>query len=217
MKRTFKLFKSTVPAILAISALLLSVPAKGDIVLSIESVTGAPGSTGMFDVLLTNTGPSSQNITAFNFELTTIDTNITFTDVTTATSTAPYIFPDSFFGPDITTFAIDQSVEAGDVEGTFTGTDVAAGATYGLGNVSYSIDPGALNGEVAEIDFTAYPATSLTDSDGNNVVFTSQSGFITVQTSSVPEPSTALPLAGAVLFGGLLIRQRRRQITPKQI
>ena len=211
MKTTFKFFSSMAPAILAIAALLISAPAKGDIVLSIESVTGAPGSTGMFDVLLTNTGPSSQNITAFNFELTTIDTNITFTDVTTATTTATYIFPDSFFGPDITTFAIDQSVEAGDVEGTFTGTDVAAGATYGLGNVSYSIDPGALNGEVAEIDFTAFPATSLTDSDGNDVAFTSQSGFITVQTAAVPEPSAALPLAGAVLFGGLLIRQRRRQ------
>jgi hypothetical protein len=210
MKITFKFFSSTAPAILAVAALLLSVPAKGDIVLSVESVTGAPGSTGMFDVLLTNTGPSSQNIAAFNFELSTIDTNITFTDVTTATTTAPYIFPDSFFGPDITTFAIDQSVEAGDVEGTFSGTDVAAGATYGLGNVSYSIDPGALNGEVAEIDIEAYPDTSLTDSDGNNVVYTSQSGLITVQTSTVPEPSAALPLAGAVLLGASLIRQRRR-------
>ena len=41
------------------NALLLSVPAKGDIVLSLESRYGAPGSTGnIFDVLLTNTGGS---------------------------------------------------------------------------------------------------------------------------------------------------------------
>ncbi len=190
----------------AVVAMLLSVPARADMVFSIESVTGAPGSTGTFDVLLTNTGPSDQNIAAFNFELTTSDTNITFTDVTTSTTTATYIFPSSAFGPDITTFAIDQSVEAGDVDDTLLGTDIAAGATYGLGNVSYSIDPGALNGEVAGIDFVAYPQTSLTDSDGNNVSFTANSGTITVQTSTVPEPSAAFDI---ILFGAWLISRRR--------
>jgi hypothetical protein len=74
----------------------------------------------MFDVLLTNTGPSSQNIAAFNFELTTVDTNITFTDVTTSTTTAAYIFSDSLFGPDITTFTSAQSVEAGDLDAKAT-------------------------------------------------------------------------------------------------
>ncbi len=205
MKTISKLFGAT-----AIAALLLSVPARADIVLSIEDVTGAPGSTGTFDVLLTNTGPSDQNIAAFNFELTTADTNITFTDVTTSTTTAPYIFPSSFFGPDITTFAIGQSVEAGDLDSTFVGTDVASGATYGLGNVSYSIDPGAPNGDAATIDFAAYPQTSLTDSDENNVSFTPQSGTITVQTSTVPEPSAAIPLAGALLLAISLFRQRRQ-------
>jgi PEP-CTERM motif len=210
MKATFSLISKTAPAVFAIAALLLSVPAKGDIVLSMESVTGAPGSSGAFDVLLTNTGTSSQNIAAFNFELTTADTNITFTDVTTDTTNAPYIFPDSFFGPDITTFAIDQSVEAGDVDATFNGTDVAPGATYGLGSVAFSIAPGAVNGEVAEVDFSAYPATSLSDNDGNNVDFTAESGTITVLTSTaVPEPSTVLLLA-AGLLGIAALRKHRR-------
>ena len=210
MKTTFKVFSAMGPAILASAILLLSVPAKGDIVLSIESVTGAPGSTGVFDVLLTNTGSSSVNVAGSNFELTTADTNITFTDVTTSTTTAAYIFPDSLFGPDITTFAISQSVEAGDLDATGNGTDVAAGATYGLGSVSFSIDPGATDGEIAEIDFADFPNTSLSDSAGANVDFTPTSGTITVQTSSttVPEPSTALPLAGAVLFAAWLIRRR---------
>ena len=83
-------------AIFAVAALLVSLPAKGDIILSVESVTGAPGSTGMFDVLLQNTGTVSQNIAAFNFVLTTSNPDITFTDVTTDTTTATYIFPSSF-------------------------------------------------------------------------------------------------------------------------
>jgi hypothetical protein len=214
MKTTCKLISKMALVVLAIAVLLLSVPAKADIVLSLESVTGAPGSTGTFDVLLTNTGPSSQNIAAFNFELTTADTNITFTDVTTATTTATYIFPSSFFGPDITTIAGGQTVEAGDVDATFNGTDVASGATYGIGNVSYSINPGASNGEIAEVDFAAFTDTSLVDSQFNNVGFSSESGTITVQTSSttVPEPSTALPLAGAMLVAASLIRWRRRTV-----
>ena len=211
MKTRYKLICKTALPALAIASLLLSVPAKADIILSAESVTGAPSSTGTFDVLLTNTGPSSQNIAAFNFELTTADTNITFTDVTTSTTTATYIFPVSFFGPDITTptLAGPQTVEAGDVDATFIGTDVAPGATVGLGSVSYSIDPGALNGDIAEIDFSAYPQTSLSDSGGFNVDFTPQSGTITVQTSTVPEPSQG-GLMIFVLAGSAILLQRRR-------
>jgi len=211
MKTTCSLISRTALAVFAIAVILLSIPARADIVLSVESVTGAPGSSGTFDVLLTNTGTSSQNIAVFNFELTTADTNITFTDVTTSTTTAPYIFPSSFFGPDITTPPINPgTVEAGDVDATFAGTDVAPGAIYGLGNVSFSISSGATNGEIAQIDFAAFPSTSLADSSGDTVGFTPQSGAITVQTSSttVPEPSTALPLAGAVLLGAWLIRRR---------
>ncbi len=199
------------PAVFAVAVLLISLPAKGDIILSIESVTGAPGSSGVFDVLLTNTGPSDQNIAAFNFELTSANTDITFTDVTTGTTTATYIFPTSGTGPDIVTFASGQTVEAGDFDGAFNGTDVASGATFGLGSVSFSIDPGATNGETAEIDISAFPASSLVDSNFSNVDFTTQSGTITVQTSSaVPEPATALPLAGALLIAALFAHKRRR-------
>jgi len=211
MKTTCKLISKTALAVLAVAMLLLSVPAKADIVLSLESVTGAPGSTGTFDVLLTNTGPSAQNIAGFDFELTTADPNITFTGVTTATTTAAYIFPDSLFGPDIATLASGQTVDASDLDASGSGTDVGSGAIFGLGNVSFSIDPGATNGEIAEVDFTAYTVTSLADISGTNVDFTPQSGTITVQTSSttVPEPSSALPLAGAMLLGAYLIRRRR--------
>ena len=198
-------------AVFAVGLLLLSLPAKGDIVLSVESVTGAPGSTGMFDVLLTNTGASSQNIAGFNFELTTANPDMTFTDVTTGTTTATYIFPFSLFGPDITTpMAPGQTVEAADVDALGLGTDVAAGVKYGLGSVSFSIAGGATNGETAEIDFVPFPATSLADNNVSNVDFTVQSGTITVQTSAVPEPANvALPLATAVLIAAVFARKRR--------
>ncbi len=197
----------TALSILIGGSLLLSVPVKGSSILSIESVSGAPGSTGTFDVLLTNSGGSPQNIAVFNFELTTSDTNITFSGVSTSTTTATYIFPSSFFGPDITTFATGQSVEAGDVDATLIGTNIGPGATFGLGNVSYSIAPGAGNGEIAEIDFAAFPGTSLADSGANNVGFSAESGTITAESSSVPE-STTVPLAGALLAGAWLIRRR---------
>jgi len=202
-------------AVFAVAVLLVLIPAKGDgIDLSIESVSGAPGSTGTFDVLLENTGGGTQNIAAFNFVLTTANTDITFNDVTTNTTTATYIFPSSFFGPDIVTPPTGgQTIEAGDVDATLLGTDVADGATYGLGSVSYSIAPGAVNGETAEIDFAAYPDTSLSDNDGNNVPFTNESGTISVQTSSstVPEPATSWPLAAALLITAFFAHKRRRR------
>jgi hypothetical protein len=209
MKTTGGLISKTALSVLTGAALLLSLPAKGSSILSIESVSGAPGSTGTFEVLLTNTGASPQNIAAFNFELTTSDTNITFTGVSTSTTPATYIFPSSFFGPNITTFATGQSVEAGDVDATFAGTNVGSGATYGLGNVSYSIAAGAVNGGIADIVFAAFPSSSLSDSGGNNVPFTAESGTITSESSSVPEPSTTLPLGGALLAVAWLIRRRK--------
>jgi len=209
MKAICSFISKRAPAVFAIAVLLLSAPAKGDIALSIESVTGAPGSSGAFDVLLTNTGASSQNIAAFNFELTTANPDITFTDVTTATIAA-YLFPASLFGPNITTIASGQTVEAGDADALFNGTDVGPGATFGLGSVSYSIAGGAPNGEVAQINFSAYPATSLADSSGNNVDFTPGSGTITVQTSAVPEPRATALLLAALVIAAVFARNRRR-------
>ena len=212
--KILRAFKSRIVLSIPAFALLLLAPqVKGDgIVLSVEDVSATAGSSGTFDVLLTNDGTTTQNIAVVAFGLTTTDTNISFNDVTTGTTTAPYIFPVSAFGPDIVLAASNQSVSALDEDGSaaFTGTDVAPGATYALGSVSYTIAGGASSGEIADIDFVDYPTTSLSDAAANNVDFTAESGTITVQTlSTVPEPSTALPLCAAVLALAALIRGRR--------
>ena len=74
----------------ALLALLFSPAVRADLVLSMQPViSAAPGSTGnAFDVLLTNTGASSVDLGAFAYEITTADTDISFTDADTST-TAP--------------------------------------------------------------------------------------------------------------------------------
>ena len=51
------------PLLVLLFTLLATPHASADVILSLESVSAAPGSTGnQFDVLLTNTGPSSLNV-----------------------------------------------------------------------------------------------------------------------------------------------------------
>ena len=60
----------------------------------------AGSSNDSFDVVLQNTGPSAVTVAGFSFGLTS-SSNVTFTDVTTATAMT-YIFNgNSLFGPDI--------------------------------------------------------------------------------------------------------------------
>ena len=59
--------------------------------------------------------------------------------------------------------------------------------------------------------FAAFPNTSLSDNNFNNVDFTADARHDHSprrQSTTVPEPSTALPLAGAMLLATWLIRRR---------
>jgi hypothetical protein len=203
MKRTFI-------AMFAAGLLLCAAPARADISLSIRPVSAAPGATGTFDVLLANTGVSSVNIAGFSFELSTTNTDITFGDVTTSTVTAPYIFTNSDYGPNIWVTTGAQIVTASDLDGTPGGDNFAPGI-YGLGLVSFTVSPGAVGGETATVNFDAYPATSFADGsiNANNIPFSSTPGTITV--TSTPEPGFAWP-AGAVgvaLVAGAALRRKR--------
>src|SRR5579871_1548598 len=65
--------------------------ARADLVLSMTSASAGAGGSGSFDVVLTDTG-GNFNVAGFNFEITTSNTDVTFTDITINTVAAPYIF-----------------------------------------------------------------------------------------------------------------------------
>ena len=162
----------------------------GLIVLS-PTFSAVTGSSGTFDITLMNTGGSSVSIGGFSFGISTTNPGITFGSATDATS-ATYIFAgDSLFGPDIT-ISSGTSLRASDNPAIATSFPVAAGATVGLGHVSYSISNAATPGPFL---LTLSPlATSLADALGHGVAIdTMSSGTINVTSSATtPEPGSMI-------------------------
>ena len=197
----------------AVAALLSSAPARASLILNVSSVTVASGSTGdSFDVTLTNTGPgASPAIGSFSFALSS-STQINFTGVTIATSSAPYIFDGlGLFGPNITTSAGPGTVSASDAFSVIgSGTTLGAGATVGLGQVVFNA--GAAG--VYTVTVLPFPATSLSDTSfpvpGNIPITTLNGGTITVPPTGgeVPEPAT-LGMGLTALLGGALLAVRK--------
>jgi hypothetical protein len=192
---------------------MAALPARGGMIVSVQSVTAGAGTNNdSLDVSLTNTGPSAVSVGSFTFNVSTADTSIVFTDVTTATVIAPYIFSSSLFGPDLTgansgqTFAIAPSdfSSVGDVS-------IGAGATVALGHVLFDVASGATTGSFAVTLGPTPAVTSLATSAGGSVaVDTLTDGTITIP--SVPEPATVLSVALAFLMAvAARIRLRTRQ------
>jgi hypothetical protein len=194
-----KFLKSQAPFRLLILAtfaavLLCPVPARATAILSLQSViANSPSAGNEFDVVLTNTGPTSITLGAFLFELTTSDTNITFTSATTATILFAYVFSGhSLFGPTISTSGPGQLIDASDNFDTpGAGAVIGAGISVGLGHILFDVAPGDTAGPKT-VNFTAFPSTALSDNLGNNITFTATPGTITIASSSVPEPSTLM-------------------------
>ncbi len=191
------------------AVLLYPAPARAAAILSIQSVIASSPSAGnAFDVVLTNTGPSSITLGAFSFELTTADANITFTSATTGTILFAYVFSGhSLFGPTISTSAPGQTIDASDNFDTpIMGAAIGAGISVGLGRVFFDVAPGDSAGAKA-VNFTAFPGTTLSDNLGGNITFNSSPGTITVVSSAVPEPST---LMLALLGFPVMVLARKR-------
>jgi hypothetical protein len=189
--------------------LMAALPAHGSMIVSIESVTAGVGTNNdSLDVLLTNTGPSAISVGSFTFNVSTSDTSIVFTDVSTATATAPYIFSSSLFGPDLTgpnsgqTFTLEPS----DIGGTGD-VSIGSGDTVGLGHVLFDVTNGATTGPFAVTLGPTPAVTSLANGSGNVTVNTLTNGTITI--TPVPEPATVLPAALAFLIA-LAARCRQR-------
>jgi len=189
--------------------LMAALPAHGGVIIAAGSVAVGAGTTGdSFDVWLTNTGPSAILVDSFAFNISTLDTGITFTDVTTGTVAAPYIFPSSLFGPDLTgpnsgqTFAFEPS----DISGVGN-VSIGSGITVGLGHVLFDVSGGAAPGTFAVTLVKDPLVTNLSDSNANNIpIDTFTDGDITI---FLPEPATVLPAGLAFLIAAAAKRRLR--------
>jgi len=199
---------------LAVAALVGPRRAEADIIIMAQDVTVAAGASGAsLDVTLTNTGPGSVSIGGFTLELTTGNAAITFTDVTTGTSSAPYIFDGlGLFGPSLGNVVNGQDIQASDVFSVVgSGTTIGSGATVGLGHLVFDVSSGA-SSSVNGLHIVAFPATSLSDFAGGDVPITTVTdGSITIRGTGVPEPaSLGLVGSGLALSALAMARSRRR-------
>lgn len=189
--------------------LMAALPAHGGVIIAASSVTVGAGTTGdSFDVLLTNTGPSAITVGSFSFNISTADTDISFTDVTTGTLAAPYIFvSSSLFGPDLTGPNSGQTFTSFPSDVSFP-ADVSIGAssTVGLGHVLFDVAGGAMPGTFAVTLVQDSSVTNLSNANGNIPINTFTDGDITIST---PEPAT-VPLAGLAFLIAAAARRKLR-------
>jgi hypothetical protein len=187
--------------------------ARADLLLTAESVTATPGSVNdLFNVYLTNLGATPVDVAAFNFEINTTSTDITFEQATTATTLYPYVFAgnsfaESFLSGVISTSSPGQTLDASDfalAPGSFTVVNPGITSSVGLGLISFNVAPSAPY-QVAPVTFNPNPAfTSVSDQFGNLQTLEFASGNITV-----PEPATGFLLL--VSLTGLLWGKRFRR------
>jgi hypothetical protein len=182
--------------------------------LSISAANAAAGSTGnSLEVLLTNTGGTAVEISAFTFELSSSTGAILYTEANTGLVAAPYLFDGiSAFGPVIST-TTGTTLDASDLCNAFTGgTTVGPGQVVGLGHVLFDV-VGAASGSSLEITLAGFPWTSLSGSDATGLAvdlpITPPTPVRISLTRSIPEPgSSTLALAGLAVLG--LAAWRRR-------
>ena len=204
-------------SILVGAALFGCLPAQASASYSMQMVTTTVNQGDMGDaleVMVTNSGPSSFTVGGFFFEITVADSDVSFTDGNTSTVLDTYIFAgDSFFGPDLTPgFTPAQTIDVGDLSFSGAGAVVAPGATFSLGEVLFNISPTAASGPVTVSFSGGTSANSLADLSGNAISIGSftGTGFTILGTSSVPEPSTWLPLLAGI--GAIVSFARLRRI-----
>lgn len=204
-----------VPLILAA---LSASAAKADIVLSFQSVTTTAGATGTFDALLTNTGASAVNIESTDFTIDSSNADFLLQSISTNTSTAPYIFPDSLFGPQIDLLGEGtQSIEGSDIDNDIAGVNISAGETVGIGNVTFTAAGTATPGESTTLTFDA-PNSNFSNSEADGaalLAFSTTPGTISIPAApTVPEPaSVLLALAGIVAFGASKLARKHRTLS----
>jgi hypothetical protein len=193
-------------ALAAVGLIGIAALGKASVILNVQSVSDAAGSTGdTLEVTLTNTG-TAITVGGFSFGLSVGTSNLSFTAVTTGTTTATYIFNgQSLFGPDISVQPPNlpgQSLKAEDLA-EVSATVVGSGATVGLGHITFNLAAATPAGGIP-LNFIALD-DSLADQLGSPIAFSTGTGTVTVTGSaSIPEPATFV-LVGAAL-AGLIVR-----------
>jgi hypothetical protein len=197
--------------------------ARADLFISAPTLTARAGSSGNFEILLTNTGPGGPpgiGIGSFSFDISTANPDIRFTGASTMTSVVPslchpltngcYIYAGNSFS-EINGFPLatktGQELQASDAPNNGIASFIVPTLTVSLGEVFYSVTDSALTGPFS-ITFSN-TGTSLSDQLGNSLAFTASNGEITVTT--IPEPAHITLLAvclGVFLVSGSRARAR---------
>ena len=187
------------------------------VIMNLQPVSDAGGSTGdTFDVTLTNTGPTSISVAGFSFGLSVGTSDLSFTGVSTATTTALYVFDgQSLFGPDISVQPPNlpgQELEAEDIfAGPLAGSTIGPGGTEGLGHVTFNLSAATPPGAI-QISFIGAD-DSLSDPNGEPIDFSTGSGAVMVTGGvSIPEPAT-FGFVGMALAGILVCTGGRMRLT----
>jgi hypothetical protein len=195
----------------------------GSLDIVVQSTTAAPGTIGQFDIDLVNNSAAAVKVASFSVDTLLSDiTNVTFTSIDNGTI-APYIF--SITGsvpPGFTSNILPMEVSGTDLSAT-AGQVVNPGETWGLAHVKYLVDPAAPLGTVVNVTLEPTPVnlpsggTSLLDPAGAQIPFVMVNGTITVQSPTVPEPSTATlyTVSGLMLLFAARICRRRGGTAPK--
>jgi hypothetical protein len=191
-----------------------AVPAHAGTIVSAETVSAMPGSTGFFQILLKNDSLSSQSLSSFSVEIALSGTGVRFIGVDDVTSPG-YVFDG--FGTGLLSFDVfpNSGFIASDISLNLDGfVDIAAGQTVGLARIAFEVDNAAPAG-VRSISFISGPTSVFTDAVGDffaDVDVSFSYGGFDVQGSVgvVPEPSSITSFViglGCALAG---YRHRRR-------
>ena len=162
-----------------------------------------PGFSGTLELDLLNPASNTQSfqVAGFQFQLLApAGSGVSFTNATTATAVAPYIFSgdsvaDRDFGgsliispppPPPTNDLLGFDTVA--TPGAFT--TLKPGATYGLGLISFSVDASATSNtvpiQIIPFSSTDPYGTQISDPNGRALPFVTSDGLITVHAAAIP-------------------------------
>jgi hypothetical protein len=198
------------------------------------NVTVPPGFAGTLELDLLNPSTNAQsfNVAGFQFELQVPGgLGVLFTNATTSTTAAPYIFAgnstaDSMFGGSLIVSpppppATNDLLGFDTVATSNSYTTLSPGKSFGLGLISFTVDASAASGivpvSIIPFDINAAPnGTLISDNLGVSIPFTTPDGTITIQagTTVVPEPSTLMLTivgGGGSILLSLVLRWRDRR------